>query len=400
MTPEALPQRLGPLTIQSRIDQFLLDLTGPLLAIPEQEQMMRVFRGLTEICLADTQAVRTWNSDLCSDGVPMEFSIVIESNADASFRYIVDPPGGVQDTPSSAQSLRKWADLVVPYRDKCSGLIDELLRSFPATIPNLPDSYLAFGARFAPGIAQAGRLYFKTTYTPVDRVYAFLSSHLDREDMRLLQGSGLVEGSLIGVGFDFHSGGLGRVKAYVMIDRLTRQTTLDLLERTLGKPGLEQQIDKISRQKNPFWVIPQTLVAVGFRLGTGSRDIKITLPATQWEWHSFSDLWPVIASVLSEWGIPVGSEPFPQSSGKPYWRFTPTWLSIDGSAKTGSLSIYFKPMLEDCASIAAKLCSRYIRTGENSSCEEKNRRGVRVFEAMFGELLRADAKAGASGPPR
>jgi hypothetical protein len=361
--------------------------------------MIKVFQGLTEICLKNKEAVEQWNSALCGDGTPMEFSVVIDSRAAVSVAYSVDPPARRDDVDPTGRSLRTWANLVIPYGKVCSETIDELLKRFPAIMGDLREAYAAFGARYAPGKPQLGRLYFKTDDIPVEQVWAFLSAHLDENDMKILQRPPLSQGVLLGIGYDFHPAGLARVKVYVLIDRLSREASRGMLQDVLGEKGVEIQriVDKISRQKNPFWIPPHSLVSMGFQPGANSRNIKINLSARAWEWESFTDVWPVVSFILNEWKIPVRSEVFPSGSGESSWRFVPTWLSIDASKKTESLSIYFKPLRKFGPSLQVLSGEEEGNSQEQAVWGEGSPDGVKIFSMMFAQLVGTDIRASLSG---
>lgn len=386
-------ERQHDFAIRSRFDLFLQHLTGPLLTAQEQDRMLEVFRGLTEECLKDAAAIEGWSSELCTDGAPIEFSICIDNKANVTFSYVVDPWAGTRDVLRSDQCEHAWANLVVPYRETCSELVDELLGTFRATIPDVTRSYVGFGARFAPGTVPAGRIYFKASERPVELVYTLLSVHLEQDDVELLQRYPLGGGNIIGIGYDFLPAGLGRVKVYVLVDRMPREASLVLLKDVLGTPrtGMQTILDKISRQRHPFWIIPPTIVSVGFRPGTSSRDLKFSFSAAAWEWATFRDLWPVVSSVLTEWDAPVAPEISTQCMVEPQWRFAPTLLCISGSEKTENLSFYFRPLGKEYSSIESVPSVQARQADTHRAIREESLHGAWIFEMMYKELLQSDA---------
>jgi|GEM_PF-1145264 len=376
-------------TIGMRLSGFLKHWTAPLLSGPEQKELLELFGMLTAECLSGCDSAARWDSDLTTDGVPVEFSCVVDPAGTGSVRFIVDSQAGPQDRAKAQATIRRHAGLVVPRSESSSGLTELLVDRHLAEVPDFSRSYVGFGARFAPGKPRAGRLYFKTWWTSFWNVYWILSELLENEGFRRFRSSFLGQERIQGVAYDFNHQGLARVKLYVWAGSSPMDTVRALATDLPGlrKAPLDELVALVAQAAPDSAVCPPVLLGVGFAPESDYCDLKVSFSASEWEWGAFNSLIPVLTPVLEYWGLPADFETAGNSSAPPWWRFVPTWISIDASPKGESLSVYLKPC-------------RMSLEGLDSFSGDSDPRGTglahegrSVFGMMFSQLLECEASA-------
>ena len=371
-----------------RFERFFHAFTAPVLPFVHRQETVSIFRGLTHKCLADYRAVERWDSRLTTDGTPMELSLVVSTNGHIDVRFLVDPQLGPQ-APAYADAMRHTcARLVIPECERHAGVVDRLLEQHLADVPDGAASYTAFGIRVSPQSPRAGRLYFPNWWRSADTGRDLVSQWLYKDDAERLWASPLGRRAMAGVGYDFSSRGHGRTKVYGWTDGVPKADCLALAKAFLPDKAeaVGEVLDAVSAAKHPLWVLPTTLLAVGLRPTGGLSDLAFCLPAFSWEWRTFRDLWPALASMLRRIGIPFtdpGDEPAETSC--PPWRFVPTWLALTASSHDMSVSVYFKPLKDARVSHPTSSAlsipdppdqDSYPRSGDKSDCQK-------ALNAMF-----------------
>lgn len=376
-------------TVRRRLSGFLKDWTAPLLSEPERKELLDLFGELTKECLVDCNDVDRWDSDLTTDGVPLEFSCVVGPSGVESVRFIVDPQAGPQDTAHAQAAIRRHANLVVPRTESSRDLINLLLDRHLGGLPNFSRSYVGFGARFAPGKSRAGRLYFKTWWTSFWNVYRILSELVDNDGFRLFRSSFLGQERIQGVAYDFDAGRLARVKLYVWAGPSPIDAVCALAADLPGlrRAPLDDLLALVAEAAPDPMLYPPVLIGVGFAPEGDYCDMKVSFPAAEWEWNAFSALKPVLSAVLGYWGLPADVGNTVKGPSAPWWRFVPTWISIDISPNGESLSVYFKP------------CRMSLEQGDSPGSDPGSRASglsgqVRTtFGIMFSQLVECERLA-------
>lgn len=376
-------------SIETRITRFLIDWTAPLLSAGEQHELVNLFGQLVGESLSQDYGVERWDSDLTPGGVPIELSSVVDPEGAGSVRFTVDTQPGPQDSARARAVIRDHAEMVVPRSASSSDLIDLLLARHLAEVPDFSRSYVGFGARFATGKPRAGRLYFKTWWMPSWGLFRTLSGLVQNEGLRLFRSSFLGQQQIQGVGYDFDTRGLARVKIYVWAGAASKEAgpALAAVLPGLSRAPLDELVNLVMQSRRTSTAAPPVLLGVGFAPTGDYCDLKVCFLANAWGWKTFHDLQPVLLAILGHWGVRTDFDPPDGPKATPWWRFAPTWISIDASPRQESLSIYFAPVRMPIESRGA-LSSPLVGRADASSNKPST-----VFEMMYSRLLASEAPA-------
>lgn len=377
------------LSIRSRLDGFLTEWTAPLLSGTEKGEFLDLFRGLTKDCLGGTDASGRWHSDLTPQGAPMEFSCAVDHTGRGAIRFSVDPRPYPREPDRERAVIQRSASLAVPCSPPSSDVMERLLDIHMAQIPDLNRSYFGCGARFSPGGARAGRIYFKSSWLPSWSLYRNLSRLVSNDGLRLLRSSFIGQERIQGIGYDFSTQGLARVKIYVWAGVSAKDAGPALGAQLPGlrKEPIEELIAHATTARPALMPQPPVLLGIGFALAGDYCDLTVYLPIDRWGWDTFHSLRPALSAILSHWGLSADFSPAHLPEGPPWWRFLPTWVSLATSPRGEGLSLYFAP-----ARLPVELRNASVsdfRVPPDLPCGESRT----AFEMMVSKLLASEAVA-------
>jgi hypothetical protein len=381
--------------MRDRIGQFLYDFTAPLFSPMERVAMHSQFNDMAKTCFHSNDS-SDWNSELCVGGIPMEFALAIDDSASMSLRYVTDPqcrPGNLAEATRSRKNLQS---VTAPSSGPASELLERLFRQHLVDTGHSPKTYFVHGFRFSPGQKSTYRVYFNTEWRKRSDVFKILNEYLQPDNMRALSLPSLAALDFAGVAYDVLDDGLGNMKLYMLVKGDHRERISRITDDLLGhrSRGMDELYEIVSSIRGNNWKVPPIVLGITVAPQGAYREVKFCLLTFPWEWNRFSDLEPVITSILDRWRFPECVE-FPavnETCYRPLWRFMPNHVSLGVSPTRESLSVYFQPARAE--EIGTTLGIHEATISENHRCDIHSRDTLddraRAFRTMFGTLVKAE----------
>ena len=339
VTPDITPQK---------IFRPVEDLSRGFFSDDLRHRMRHIFYRLVKPCFRnDSPRIEQWNSELCSNGTPIEFGFTLYDTHHSALRFVVDTqcrPGTPWD---ALAAIERDAPAILPS-GAAMETVSRVARRHLKGAGEAVRTYVFHSARCESSQDITGRLYLNCTWRSRRELETILYENLRQHTPICLNTPLLGDEQILGAAYDFGESGVSRFKLYLQIDRDVREKVLAIAVDLLGERALlmGSLLDGVNCLKDPGWCIPPTLLGLGLSADGRHREVKLTLPAMIWEWDTYDELRPVLFSVLSRWGRNQAHQgrDVRISGGKPSPLFRLTQLCIAVSTTDESFTVYFRPL--------------------------------------------------------